>query len=280
MRSSPTDLMTSSRPQHIPLFDSHAGATLDGRWLDGRAGLSFAELRSAMTAAGFVGGLVQGLPGVCGYEHSAFAKAALAQQGLRPVAAWDGSEAETRLDHLKGLKAMGFVGVHVHPRLTGQGPQTDLFQALMQSAGAAGLAVFYCAYQFADTASGLPVDPLPHLADALREAPTTRLVLLHGGTVEALRYAEFTRANDRVLLDLSFTLMRYAGTSLDQDLSYIFRTLDRRVCIGTDAPEYRHADVRARFEALTADLPTDKRMNVAGRSLAQFLDLDLYPAAA
>ena len=138
--------------------------------------------------------------------------------------------------------------------------------------------IFYCAYQFADAGAGLPVDPLPHLAAALQQAPDARLVLLHGGTVEVLRYAEFTRANPRVLLDLSFTLMRYAGTSLDADLGYVLRTLDRRVCLGSDAPEYSPAEVRARFETLTADLPSDKRLNIAGRSLTRFLGLDLYPA--
>lgn len=261
----------------VPILDSHGGATLDGSWLGGRPGLTFPQLREAMTEAGFLGGLVQGLPGVGGYEHEAFAKAALAQDRLYPVAAWDGSDAEALPRHLAALKAMGFVGVHAHPRACGVGPDKPAFHALLRSAGAAGLPVFYCAYQFADVDAGLPVDPLPHLADALRQAPSARLVLLHGGTVEVLRYAEFTRANPRVLLDLSFTLMRYGG-ALEEALGYVLRTLDRRVCIGTDAPEYSPADVRARFEALTAGLPLEKRLNIAGRSLAQFLGLDLYPA--
>jgi predicted TIM-barrel fold metal-dependent hydrolase len=261
----------------VPLFDSHGGATLDGTWLDDRQGLTFAELRRAMTEAGFLGGLVQGLPGVCGYEHRGFADAARGVAGLWPVAAWDGSDAEATPAHVAALKDMGFVGVHAHPRASGVGPDAAQFRALLQSAGEAGLPVFYCAYQFADVGAGLPVDPLPDLAVALRQAPSARLVLLHGGTVEVLRYAEFTRANPRVLLDLSFTMMRYAGTSLDADLGYVFRTLDRRVCIGTDAPEYSPADVRARFEALTAGLPLNKRLNIAGRSLTRFLGLDLYP---
>ncbi len=262
----------------VPLFDSHGGATLDGAWLDGRPGQTFADLRQAMTEAGFIGGLIQGLPGVGGYDHREFAEATLACQRLWPVAAWDGSEAETTDTQMAALKAMGFVGVHAHPRAAGVGPDEPRFHALLRSAAAAGLPVFYCTYQFADVDAGLPVDPLPHLAAALRQAPDARLVLLHGGTVEVLRYAEFTRANPRVLLDLSFTLMRYAGASIDADLGYIFRTLDRRVCIGTDAPEYSPADVRARFEALTAGLPLNKRLNIAGRSLTRFLGLDLYPA--
>lgn len=261
----------------VPLFDSHGGATLNGAWLDGRSGLTCEALRGALSAAGFVGGLVQGLPGLGGYEHEAFAKAVLAQDRLYPVAAWDGSGKESLPRRLTALKAMGFVGVHAHPRACGVGPDKPSFHALLRSAAAAGLPVFYCAYPYADVGAGLPVDPLPALAEALRQAPDARLVLLHGGAAEVLRYAEFARANPRVLLDLSFTMMRY-GAALDPQLGYVLATLDLRVCIGTDAPEYSPADVRARFEALTGGLPANKRLNIAGRSLTRFLGLDLYSA--
>jgi predicted TIM-barrel fold metal-dependent hydrolase len=260
----------------IALFDSHGSATLDGTWLDGRAGLTLPALREAMTAAGFLGGLVQGLHGVGGYDHQRFADAARKLERLWPVAAWDGSDADSSEGHVAELKALGFAGVHVHPRAAGGGPDTPQFRSLLRATAKAGLPVFFCTYQFAHVDAGLPVDPLPHLAEALRAAPAARLVLLHGGTVEVLRYAEFTRANPRVLLDLSFTMMRYAG-ALDAQLDYVLRTLDRRVCIGSDAPEYAPAEVRARFEALTAHLPLNKRLNIAGRSLARFLGLDLYP---
>lgn len=262
----------------IPLFDGDCGPTLDGSWLDNRPGLTFSALRETLTAAGFIGGLAQGLPGVCGYEHEAFARAALAQPHIYPVAAWDGSDAESMPSHMVRLKDLGFVGVHVHPRLTGIGPDRPQFQTLLRSAGQVGLPIFYCTYQFADVRLGLPLDHLPDLAAALRQAPSARMVLLHGGTVELLRYAEFTRANPRVLLDLSMTLMRYEGTSLDADLSHVMRTLDRRVCLGTDAPEHAPADVRHRFERLTSSLSREKRLNVAGRSLSDFLNLDLYRA--
>lgn len=262
----------------IPLFDSHGGATLDGTWLGGRAGLTVAALRAQMTGAGFMGGLVQGLPGVSGYEHEAFAAAVKREKALFPVAAWNGTPEESSAAHLARLKTLGFAGIHAHPRLAGVGPDKAPFATLMRTAGQADFPVFFCSYQFADASAGLPTDPLPALSDALRQAPGARLVLLHGGTVEVLRYAEFCRANPRVLLDLSFTMMRYAGSSVDLDLNYICRTLDRRICIGTDAPEFSHAEVRTRFDALTGALPREKRVNIAGRSLTRFLGLDLYPA--
>jgi predicted TIM-barrel fold metal-dependent hydrolase len=105
------------------------------------------------------------------------------------------------------------------------------------------------------------------------------MVLLHGGTVEMLRYAESIRTNPNVLLDLSYTLQRYEGSSLDQDISYLFRTFDRRICIGTDYPDYEPAQVRVRFEALANGLPRDKRENVGWKNIVKFLKIETLPDA-
>lgn len=256
------------------LFDSHCSATVDGTWLDGRPGLTLAAMAAELRAAGYTGGLAQGMPGVGGYSHAAFAAAARSTGSLVPVAGWAGTPADSTAETMAELRALGFIAIHVHPRCCGAGPGDSLFEDLLRAAADADLPVCLCTYQFADVGLGLPVDPLPPLAESLRRVPDVRVVLLHGGTVELLRYAEFTRANPRVLLDLSFTVMRYEGTRLDDDLRYVIRTLDRRTCIGTDAPEYSPVAVRDRFEALCRGLPEEKRLNVGGRSLRRFLRLE------
>ena len=55
-----------------------------------------------------------------------------------------------------------------------------------------------------------------------------------------------------VLLDLSNTLLRYQGSSLDRDIAWLFRSFDRRICIGSDYPDYEPGQLRARFEQAMA----------------------------
>jgi hypothetical protein len=74
-----------------------------------------------------------------------------------------------------------------------------------------------------------------------------------------------------VLLDLSFTLLRYAGSSLDDDVRFMCRNLDQRLCLGSDFPEYTPAEVLARFDELLPDLPAPKRDAILIRNLEQFL---------
>ena len=102
------------------------------------------------------------------------------------------------------------------------------FAQTLRMAAAADLIVFHCGYQFAADSSLHPVDPLPWLLDAVAAAPALRMVLLHGGSVELLRYAESVRMKPNVLLDLSNTLLRYQGSSLDRDIAWLFRSFDQR----------------------------------------------------
>lgn len=93
-----------------------------------------------------------------------------------------------------------------------------------------------------------------------------------------MRYAELVRFNPNLLLDLSMTICKYAGRSLDQDIGFLFRSFDRRICIGSDHPEWSHAALRARFDAFREGLSQEKRENVAYRNILGFLDrTDLLP---
>ena len=86
-------------------------------------------------------------------------------------------------------------------------------------------------------------------------------------------YAELARANSNVLLDLSYTIMRYRNTSLEPDFRHLFQTLDQRICVGTDFPEFGPQDVRNRIQELSDDLPHDKLENICYRNIMSFLQL-------
>ncbi len=73
-----------------------------------------------------------------------------------------------------------------------------------------------------------------------------------------LEVFEMVRMHTNLILDLSFTILRYAGSSLDLDMRFICENLDQRVTFGSDFPEYAPKTSIARFEKLTNGLPEDK----------------------
>lgn len=258
-----------------PLFDANAHPAL--------ATAGKTETLSVFTKkladADFLGACAVGLPQKEGFEHLEFLKACRARKNLFPVAAWPNVPSEEIEGQLAALQEMGYRAIKIHPRLSGLSVRDPRFAQTLRMAAAAELIVFHCGYQFAADNSLHPVDPLPWLLEAVAGAPTLRMVLLHGGTVEILRYAESIRTNPNVLLDLSNTLQRYEGSSLDRDICWLFRTFDRRICIGTDYPDYEPAQLRVRFEASADGLPPDKRENIGWKNIVDFLRIEALPAA-
>jgi predicted TIM-barrel fold metal-dependent hydrolase len=253
-----------------PLFDTNAHPALA---TPGKME-TFSVFVKKLADANFVGACAVGLPQKQGFEHRAFLQACRVRKNLFPVAAWPDIPSREVEGQLAALLEMGYRAVKIHPRLSGLSVRDPRFAQTLRMAAAAGLIVFHCGYQFAADNSLHPVDPLPWLLEAVAGAPTLRMVLLHGGTVEILRYAESIRMNPNVLLDLSNTLQRYEGSSLDQDISWLFRTFDRRICIGTDYPDYEPAQLRVRFEALANGLPPDKCENIGWRNIMAFLRIE------
>ena len=75
------------------------------------------------------------------------------------------------------------------------------------------------------------------------------------------------RAHATLFLDLSFTLLRYAGTSLDADIRWVMQHLDQRMVVGSDMPEFTPAQAFARARDLAGDIGAGKWPNMAHGNL-------------
>lgn len=254
----------------IPLFDSLAHPTLSGNWPKHPASCSFPQLVRSLDDAGYIGACAVGMPRLEGYEHASFIAACRPYPQLIPIAGYD-PNAETSANGLSELRDLGFVGIKIHPRFSKITRNLRQLADVFRAAGACGLVVFYCTYMHGTIGSYPKRDPFYDLIDLLDDAPKTKVVLVHGGDVSLLRYAELVRFNEQLLLDLSLTLMKYAGSSIDSDLRFLFSRFDQRICIGTDFPEYSPAEVRARFGHLAGDLPEGKQINIGHANLLNFL---------
>jgi predicted TIM-barrel fold metal-dependent hydrolase len=261
----------------VPLLDSLAHPTISGGWLGRPLAADFHSLTQQLEEGGFMGACAIGLDGIEGYSHQAFARACLEIPGLIPIAGFD-PERDAGIEAMQALRRMGFKGIKIHPRFSNLTRRLDTLGEALKNAGEADLTVFFCTYMHCGLPSYPDLDPFMSLVDLLRGATQTRVVLVHGGDVQLMRYAELVRFNPNLLLDLSLTIMKYQGSSLDLDLAFLFRQFDRRICVGTDWPEYSPAQLRARFEHLAEGLPMEKQQNIAYLNLLKFLGLEEWPA--
>lgn len=259
------------------LFDSLTHVTHDGRWFGERqTDASLPTLLADMDAAG-VGRAC--LVAIADYVDNDFTLASARAHPGRfvPIAGYNPRLAATtrRIEAaVADIQRHGFAGIKLHPRLNGYDPLDPKCIATIEAAGAQGLVIFL------DTLfrrPGLATRHAPDVIDAIVAAcPETKIVLLHGTGTTMLDLYEIVRCNDHLLLDLSFTIMRYRGSSrLDDDMHFLFKTTDRLVTVGSDWPEYTPAATLARFDELTQGIDAKRVYNIACGNLER-----LFPLAA
>lgn len=258
----------------MTFFDSLVHATPDGVWLGGtRYDASLERLLLEMDKAGVERAC---LVSIANYIDNAYVQSVARAYPDRfvPVAGLDpGSIADEHevTNEIAKLKEAGFAGVKLHSRLNQYDPLDARCLAAIDGAGKAGLVVFL------DTLFRQPNRSTRYTADIVDEIATkcqhSQIVLLHAGGASMLELFEMGRMHPHLLLDLSFTILRYAGSSLDLDIRFLVEQLDQRVTIGSDFPEYVPSQALERLLALTEGIPKAKLENVLFRNLFKLFDM-------
>jgi predicted TIM-barrel fold metal-dependent hydrolase len=253
------------------IIDSLIHPTLDGRWTKDRAGLGFDGVDALLRSGNIAGACAVGLPRVGGYGHEAFMQSALRVDGLQPVAALTNPNAAGWRQELAQVSDLGYRAVKFHPRLLGLNNEPGAIEEFLPEASRADLIVFYCTYSAASAAALPTSDPLWALVRAIRQTPTARLVLVHGGVHRLLEYSEMFRHCPNVLIDLSFTMMTLRDSPVQTSIRHALRTLDQRLCIGSDAPDLDFGDWVSQTKLLATEVDANRWANISGANIARWM---------
>jgi len=263
----------------IPIFDSLTHPMPNGNWLipryDGQNTIE--RLNNEMKANNVGWGLAVGMGrNIGGYSEEGYASFVLDNSNsLFPVAFFDFrilNSGVTVKDYLNRLKAIGYVGIKIHPRLSSVNAQNPFLKEIITISNSIGLAILFCTYFWSKDKNLCAYGP-EQLMIMLSDVPTEKIILIHGGAVRLLEVAEIARQFENVLLDLSLTLCKWEGSSLDHDIRFLFNKFDRRICIGSDGPEFGQSDLRRRFEYFAQGVSVDKLENIAFKNLGAHLDI-------
>ena len=265
----------------IPLFDTLTHPTIDGNWILPRwsSCALFSDLQSQMKDNNFCGAFTVGMNGIGGYMEDEYLSYINAQNDDKffPVAFFtlnhnSNKEYERRL---KEIKTKGYVGIKLHPRIGQFALDNPAMPFIIDKANELGLVVMLCTYFYSNEVS-MMINNVERLGDVLLKVDKqSRIILLHGGAVRLLDMMELVRAFPNTLLDLSLTLCKYAGSSLDLDIQFLFQSFDRRVCIGSDYPEIQLSQVRERFNHFAANTTKEKAENIAYKNILSFTGIRL-----
>lgn len=259
--------------KNFKIFDSLSHPVLDESYNPQGRDYSFIGLQKSMQESSIKWACAVGLSGKGGYEHKAYIDKCNAFPHLYPIAGFNPSKANPNIDsELKLIKELGFVAIKIHPGICNLDINAKEVFKTFELCAQLKLPIFLCSYYFTSSVNSNFYEKLCNL---VTEFPATKLNIVHGGGVEVLKFAELVRSNKSLLLDLSFTMLKYSGSSIDQDIKFLFENFDRRICIGTDHPEFSPLQLENKMIQLTQNLNQEKIDNICYKNLAEFLGLEL-----
>jgi predicted TIM-barrel fold metal-dependent hydrolase len=106
-------------------------------------------------------------------------------------------------------------------------------------------------------------------ADLFRHHP---FILAHAGSHRILDAWEMASNRDNVFLDLSHTLHYLRGSSVERDIGFVARRLDRRALFGSDFPESSIPQAIEHLDHYLEPWPDTNRNGILGGNWSKILN--------
>ena len=180
-------------------------------------------------------------------------------------------------------KKIDCIAIKVHPRFS-EWDWTSLdglkiFNKLMCECNNYNLPILFCTYFSSNKGLSLTSEPMYRITDLLSKYDQVKLLLLHGGGPRVLEYLEHFKYWDQILIDISYTLTKYDGSSVDLDLAYAFKNLDQKLSFGSDIPYCDYNILINKINTLAyksnLDMESEKIHNIMYKNIVNFLNINL-----
>ena len=259
------------------ILDSLIHPTINGKWITSSKPTSFAHINELISIKDIkYFACAVGISGISNYSHDTFMKECKKYSNLIPIAGIN-PELSSNLDtELHYIQELGYKGIKIHPKLNNLSFTSKKLDILFKKAANLNLPIFLCTYNYQNSLNMLN-NNFQNLVKLINSNLKTKIVLLHGGDVEIKKYMELVRSNKNLILDLSFTILKYKGSSLDLDLKYLFNNFDQRICIGSDYPDFTPLELIERIDELSNNISNCKKDNITLNAGSSYIsDLMIY----
>lgn len=259
------------------VFDSIAHPTLNATWFNKKADNTFESLVAEYQKHSILGGCAVSLPIISIDELEQYYKKCR-QYGsfFYPVAAFNFDEADDE-KKIISIREIGYKAIKIHIRLSEIDIDNDFerLQKIFLLCEKHGLIIFFCTY-YHTTINFTPLFPITYyLIRLLKAAPLVKIILLHGGDVNLMNIAQLARFNANILIDFSYTFIKFAGSSIEKDILFLMNNFDKKICFGSDYPEYSISLFKEQLEKLAESVTDEnKYINFGYKNITDFLQIN------
>ncbi len=262
---------------NIPIFDCITHPTINNNWIlpQYKDKSNINKLLFEMDKHNVCNAFAVGMDNIGDYNEIKYSEYIYSYTDkLYPIAWFNINEYKNITEVIKKiklLKKLKYKGIKLHPRFAKFNLLHPLLPSILKAANDENMIVLLCTY-FYENNINTKYNNVESLIDLLIKVPEEKIILLHSGGVKLLEYMEIARVFKNILLDLSFTLGKYMGSSLDMDIQFLFNNFDKRICIGSDFPEISIKVLRQQFDLFSRNIQLQKAENIAFKNIINYFN--------
>tara|TARA_Y100000389_G_C17428038_1_gene500798 strand:- start:783 stop:1523 length:741 start_codon:yes stop_codon:yes gene_type:complete len=137
-------------------------------------------------------------------------------------------------------KFKNFKFLKINPRILNiRIEKKNFYKKIFQKISSTKLILLWCTF---DGYHNKPckIDQLNFLSEIIPHLKKNKIILMHGGGTNILKYYERFRFCENVFLDLSYTFNHFYNSNLIKDFHFLVENFDRRLIIGSDFPSIKY----------------------------------------
>lgn len=115
----------------------------------------------------------------------------------------------------------------------------NFYKKIFQKISSTKITLLWCTF---DSYHNAPckVDQLNFLCEIIPYLKKNKIILMHGGGTNILKYYERFRFCENIFLDLSYTFNHFYNSNLVKDFHFLIENFDKRIIIGSDFPSIKY----------------------------------------
>jgi len=131
--------------------------------------------------------------------------------------------------------------------------------------------IFLCTYFNDNPNNFYTSDPKYIFSKSYKRYPDLKVLLMHGGCERILEFSELIRFSKNLYLDLSLTILKYTGSSVDHDIKFLFNNFDKKITLGSDFPEFNYDIFIKKIRYFLKGLNKEKNDNICYKNFLNFI---------
>ena len=206
------------------------------------------------------------------YNLKEFYKNVKDQKNLIPVA---GVKNEKNLKkHIDYIASIGYKFIKVHPRNLDLNIKENFpfYQKIFKYSKKNNLIIMWCTFDSWGAGKLPEYNQLELLTKLINKNKDQKIILMHGGGIDIMKYYERFRFHNNVYLDLSYTFSFFQNYSTVKDLEFVAEKFDRRILIGSDYPSLSLSSFLKNIKTKLKKLPKTKKKRIMFENMQKLID--------